>query len=70
VLQKHIQSAAMALNTCPPDAVDYARRAAEERQRAAGAPNEVLATVHESLALRFAAHATETALAEDMNASS
>lgn len=64
MLQKHIQSAAMALNASPPDAVEYARRAAEERQRAIGASNEVLASVHESLALRLAARATESAVVE------
>jgi hypothetical protein len=65
--QKHIQSAAMALNPPPHDAVDYARRAAEERRRAAEAANEVLASVHESLAVRFAARATESALAGEAN---
>lgn len=65
MLQKHIQSATMALNAFSHDAADYAQRAAEERQRAIGAANEVLASVHERLAFRFAAQASERALAGD-----
>ena len=55
--QKHIESAAMALNSRRRTAMELAQRAACERERSVNAANEVVASVHESLAVRYAAQA-------------
>jgi hypothetical protein len=61
MLQKHIHSAAIALNAHRHDAAFYARQADRERQHATSAANEVIASVHESLAFSYAARAAERA---------
>jgi hypothetical protein len=55
--QKHIESAAMALNSRRRTAMELVQRAASERERSVNAANEVVASVHESLAVRYAAQA-------------
>ena len=67
--QKHIHSAAMALNAHRDDATYDAQRAAHEREHAMGAANEVIASVHESQAFRYAARAAERAAAGDVRPS-
>jgi hypothetical protein len=56
--QEYISSPAMMLNVHRDDAASFARRAVTEREHAISAPNEVVASVHEIMAGRYAAMAT------------
>jgi hypothetical protein len=55
--QRHIDAAALALNSGRAVAWDLARLAASQRERSLSAPNEVVASVHQSLAARYGAMA-------------
>jgi hypothetical protein len=57
--QKHIYVHPTALYAQNSDATDYVKLAATEREQAVTAANEVIGSVHESLACWYAARASE-----------